>query len=164
MLEVVEQNMKELDEITAKIEQMESTEEIIEYKQALRLQEEKAKNVTLAIDSMRDALQETEWLPGKRGNDEYWEGTTGIIRTKKTMRKIVSDRFVKNYPFLAGRLAHFMLRDVEPELPPEDLEKMIVREEVFSYKPTKRSKLMVEKAEIKVDAPKTKKRKLKAPA
>jgi hypothetical protein len=138
MLEIIRERIDELKKLEESLQAIEGDARIIEYKMLLREIDEANRQLNYAIESA-DIDTIKDWTPGRKsGQDEYWEGTTGIIRTKKTNRKIISDRFVKLYPFLAGKLAKFTLKDVEPQIRPEELEAVIAREEVFSYKTTTR--------------------------
>lgn len=163
MLEIVRERLDEVKQLETELINLEAENElIIEYNKKLRQLDEAKLQLGYA---MNDLPNITDWLPGrKRGQDEYWEGTTGIIRTKKTNRKIISDRVVKQFPFLAGKLARFALKDLEPEISKEELESVIIREEMFAYKPTTRIAPIIPEPKIEKPKKKTTKKTKKVPA
>jgi len=137
MLEFIKEKQNTLKKLNESLEAIEGDTRIIEYKTLLRSIDDANKQLNYAIENTD--LESVEWTPGRKsGQDEYWEGTIGIIRTKKTNRKIIGERVVNQFPFLAGKLAKFTLKDLEPEISKEELESVIVREDVFSYKTTTR--------------------------
>lgn len=164
MLEIIKERLEEMKKLENELIDLEQTNEtIMEYNQRLQDLDEAKIQLNNAIDSA-DIDKIEKWNPGhKKGQDEYWEGTIGIIRTKKTTRKIIGERFVALYPFLAGKLAKFTLKDVEPEISKEELERVIFRDESFRYEPITRLAPTREPSVKKTKKPKkTEKKKVKA--
>lgn len=140
ILTALSQLTKERDNILNDIEQYESIESVIDYKKALQRQDELELMIKTNLEAFSPELDKLEFVPGrKKGEEVYWEGQIGVIRKKKTTRKIISERFVAQFPFLAGKLAKFTLKDVEPEITKEEFESVIVREDSITYTPTSRT-------------------------
>jgi hypothetical protein len=134
MFEDIERLMIIVDEAKKTLETLESNEIVIEYNNA-------KSNLTEWEGVLKNSMDGTDfskvekWIPGrKEGTETIREGRVEIQRKKTSRRKIVSELFIKHFPFLAQKLAHYTLKDVEPELSKEDFEKITLKEESYGYK------------------------------
>ncbi len=156
MFEDIERLMIIVDDAKKTLETLESNEIVIEYNNAKN-------DLTRWEGVLQNSINGTDfskvnkWIPGrKEGTETIREGRVEIQRKKTSRRKIVSELFIKNFPFLAQKLAHYTLKDVEPELSKEDFEKITLREESYGYKA-----ILKAPTEIKTKTTKKKTRKVK---
>lgn len=139
ILSVVKEIQQELNKLNTTIDAYEANQMIQEYNRLMKDKKELETRLKIAIELIEPDLEKSEFVSTRRGGYEvYWEEDVGVERRQKTTRKIIGEKFINQFPFLAGKLAKFTLKDVEKNVSKEELEAVTETKLEYSYKPVTR--------------------------